>query len=227
MAAAMVIVLAFTCWLLWPEWNEYWAIRQLVHSLKSRPDDSANIEPMEALVRIGSPAVPALTGALRAEDSDTRRWAAFALGNIGSQAKEALPALVSAADDESPRVRVMVARALCKIEADQSLGISKLAEALEEEDEFTRYSAAAELRGLGPDAKAAVPSLVKLFVEGNAIDKQHAAFALGAIGAEAKDAFPVLLDVWRDQDEDENVRQQVAEALKKIDPAVAIEAGVK
>jgi len=52
------------------------------------------IEIIEAVERIGAPAVPELSVAVDDEDETTRRWAARALGESGTAARPSIPVLV-------------------------------------------------------------------------------------------------------------------------------------
>lgn len=55
--------------------------------------------------------------------------------------------------------------------------------------------------------------------------RRSAAKALGQLGTAAKDAVPALIETLKDENGD--VRQDAAIALKKIDPEAAKKAGLK
>ena len=59
------------------------------------------IEIIEAVERIGAPAVPELSVAVDDEDETTRRWAARALGESGTAARPSIPVLVRCLGIES------------------------------------------------------------------------------------------------------------------------------
>jgi hypothetical protein len=61
-------------------------------------------------------AVPALTEALRDENTYVRRDAAKVLGHFGADAKRAVPALVEMLHDKEPSVRKSAAETLKKID---------------------------------------------------------------------------------------------------------------
>lgn len=68
------------------------------------------------LVRLGAPAVPALTTLLKRDDAVVRLYGLRALGRIGTGARTAAPALHEALRDESAIVRHMAAATLRHIE---------------------------------------------------------------------------------------------------------------
>jgi hexokinase len=80
-----------------------------------------NKRAMEALVKIGEPAVPALAGILKNTDShvrSTREEIIRALGNIGPKAKDAIPALREALMGADINVSRAVENAMRKIDGD-------------------------------------------------------------------------------------------------------------
>ena len=88
------------------------AIRALIVALDNQ-DRLARIEARLLLVRIGKPAVPFLTGALRSPNKRMRWEAAKALAEIADPA--AAPALVLALEDEDAGVRWLAAQGLIAI----------------------------------------------------------------------------------------------------------------
>ncbi|MFH1829788.1 MAG: HEAT repeat domain-containing protein [Pseudomonadota bacterium] len=84
--------------------------------LKDRdPDGGVHFNAADALVEIGSGAVPALIAALKDSNQEVRSCAAWALGKIGPAAKDAVPALIAALKDQDWEVRYSSAKALRKI----------------------------------------------------------------------------------------------------------------
>jgi HEAT repeat protein len=152
----------------------------------------------DALVKIGDPAVPALTRILDGPDADMRVCAAEALGRIGAVARDAVPSLI---------------RAIAQREAARD----------PESDPLTRHAVTA-LGRIGPDAKAALPILNHLFDKkiGDDYDMVIALNGIGAppvrklvhrliqdadstaasllarLGPEARDAIPSLTDAIHD-----------------------------
>ena len=129
---------------LWPELRralqgETWAVRRAA---------------AEALEKIGDPqAIPALIEALKDEDRDVRRTAAWALGQIGPPA---VPALIQALRDEKWEVRQAAAEALEKIGDPQAT--PALIQALRDEDVGVRRVAAKALGQIGDPQ--ATPALI-------------------------------------------------------------------
>jgi len=69
-----------------------------------------------ALAKIGPAAVPALVEALKSENDEVRRQAAWALAHMGPEAKAAAPALVEALNDRDKQVGAYAADALKEID---------------------------------------------------------------------------------------------------------------
>src|SRR5437660_1470054 len=87
---------------------------ELIEKLKS-PERLTRIKAVRTLSQRQEEAarvVPALTEALKDEDGEVRRGAAFGLGSFGKQATEAVPALRTALHDPEARVRKAAAEAL-------------------------------------------------------------------------------------------------------------------
>jgi len=61
-------------------------------------------------------AVPALLDGLRSDNSNTRKNAAFALGEMGTAARDVVPAIAALKNDPNSSVRWVVENALKKIE---------------------------------------------------------------------------------------------------------------
>ena len=68
-----------------------------------------------ALLGMGKEIVPYMITLLKDDDWEIRRGAAWMLGKVGPEAKDAVPALTEALHDTSPAVRTKAAEALKKI----------------------------------------------------------------------------------------------------------------
>jgi hypothetical protein len=114
-----------------------------------------------------------------------------------------------------------------------------LLELLQGPDAATRGDAALALGEIGPSARAAVPALIGLLKDERLFLRRNAARALGNMGPEAGEAVPSLVEVWTEVRNRPELRLvcpgiamrsevlgAVGEALKKIDPQAAAEAGV-
>jgi HEAT repeat protein len=130
---------------------------------------------MNNLVRIGSPAVDPLIGALRHPNSRIRYHAASALGSIalgGIKAHNAVPPLIEALHDENSQVKNFAARSLGYIDDQQA--VEPLIHALRDEDMGVRGDAASALGKL--KTKRAIRPLLAMLKE----RKQNYQFAAEA-----------------------------------------------
>ncbi len=118
---------------------------------------------------------------------EVRGNAAFALGRIGRDAKEASAALVTALGDKEHQVRNAAAWALARVGPDPKLAVRPLIALLQDTE-----CAALALGEIGPEAREAVAPLADALRYGWGDVKGSAAWALGRIGPEAKAAVPAL-----------------------------------
>ncbi len=169
---------------------------------------------VNALGRIGKAAIPDLLEGLKSDKEQVRWSAANGLGNIGSQAQDAVPDLIVVLKDPEPRVRSSAADALGSIGHDAQDAIPDLIETLQDTDARVRSSAASALGNIGHDAKDAVPDLIKALQDTDARVRSSAAYGLGGIGVDAKEAVPDLRAALQDSDKD--VRRSAANALRLI-----------
>jgi HEAT repeat protein len=170
------------------------------------------------LESIGQPAVPALIAALKDPDQEVRYYAAYALGNVGVEAKAAVPALIVTLKDKDKFVRGAAAKALGEIGVEAKAAVSVLRAALQDPDKDVRSSAAEALGKIGAEAKAAVPALSTALKDKDQDVRYYAAYALkeisNEIGTEAKAAVPDLIVALKDKDQD--VRKNAAGTLGRI-----------
>lgn len=120
-----------------------------------------------ALVACGSQATSPLVMALENEHSEVRASAAYALGQIGSDAYTAVPTLISALDDPYLDVRLLAAYALGQIGSRADAAVPRLSRTLRHlnEDLDVRNQAADALRNIGTEEAIAVlrpPTLLRL-----------------------------------------------------------------
>ena len=169
---------------------------------------------VNALGRIGKAAIPDLLEGLKSDKEQVRWSAANGLGNIGSQAQDAIPDLIVVLKDPEPRVRSSAADALGSIGHDAQDAIPDLIETLQDTDARVRSSAASALGNIGHDAKDAVPDLIQALQDTDARVRSSAAYGLGGIGVDAKEAVPDLRAALQDSDKD--VRRSAANALRLI-----------
>lgn len=120
-------------------------ISRLVHVLSERDETGARNAAAEALVRVGAPALPALTKLLRHPDPDQRKFAADILGLIGHPDGEA--ALIAALGDVDANVRAAAAEALGSLRGPNAA--RALEGCLSTDDSLLRLSALEALMRLG------------------------------------------------------------------------------
>jgi len=164
------------------------------------------------LERMGLPAVPNLIKALKREDREIRSLAAYVLGNI--KEKEAVPSLIGLLEDVDLGVRWEAVRALGKI--GDSRAIPALLEILTGEDEGIRVMAVEALgrvvRGEGMANEKILSTFVKALKDENRYVRYAAAEELAALGD--KRAIPVLIEALREGNEE--IRWRAAERLGRI-----------
>ena len=207
-------------------------------------------KPLDTLIKIGRPAVPALIASMKDSDPDVQSQAVDALNLIGPKAEEAVPALIDALKLHARKQRgasfIVSSDAGSALASIGEPAVPALIETLKDEHVLVRFEAASALgtmyrrrmlgetrtRVIGPAAKQAVAALIDALKDDSSVPKeylglvpQHAAKALGQIGPDATDAVPALIEATKD--ENEFVRQQAAEALKKIDLEAAAKGGAK
>jgi HEAT repeat protein len=211
------------------------AIGALVEALD---DDSfrVSLAAQKALEQIGSAAVKPLLTALQDHREQVRRYAAWALGNIGDQ--RAIEPLTAALKDATWSVRNAAATALDSLhwqpadEAQRALLAVAREKWTENIQEIIKMGDAAveplmnvlkgdrwhgddAIKALGEigDASAVMQLVAELKAYHN-WDREAAAVALGTIG-DTRAIKPLVAALCDNNDE---VRQAVAEALGKIDP---------
>ena len=154
-------------------------------------------------------AIPALIEGLSSREVDIRRNAAFALGELGSEAEPALEVLARAMRKDPDReVRRNAAFALGET---GPVALPVLIKGLNNSDSGVRRNVAAALVRIGPPA---VPSLIEMLNDSKPVIRQNAAGILGRIGPRAKEAIPALEQAL--SDEDKAFSWTVKSALRKI-----------
>jgi HEAT repeat protein len=163
----------------------------------------------DAIVQLGSRAVPALIDALRDDDPRIRQAACTALGQIGDPA--AVPELTKRLQDSVSDVRIAACTALGQI--GDSSAVPELIKCLEDTDYDVRIAACTALGKIGD------PSPVPVLI--TCLDywyiSQAAANALIQIG---KPAVPALIETLTDPNE--RVRKAACTALGQIGDSIAV-----
>jgi hypothetical protein len=102
-----------------------------------------------------------------------------------------------------------------------------LIDALKNSDDRIRQMSANALGSMGRHAAPAIPALMAEAANRESKVRETAIVALGQLGPVAKEAVPVLLEAYREKWGDAYSHHFTGEALKRIDPKAAAEAGVR
>jgi len=166
---------------------------------------------LKSSVEIPSEGVEQIGKLLSNEDSDVRKRAAWAVGRMGSDAKNLIPQLLQLFRDENSDVRKAAAWAVGQMESEAKDLIPQLLQLFRDEDSRLSSTAAIAVGNLGSEVKELISQLQQLFRDENSDVREAAAIAVGDMGSEAKELIPQLLQLLRDEDSD--VREAAAEAV--------------
>lgn len=164
---------------------------------------------LEAVKRMGPPAIPALAGILKDGAVEPRRRAARALGFMGVQACDFLVRALST--DSNEFVRQSAAEALGRLGPSGKASIPALIEALNDNNAGVRLIAAAALGSMAVVARPAIPALILAVGR----DNYHAVTALGRFGPAASEALPVLKKAMTSRND--FIRKAAVEAIGRIE----------
>jgi len=158
-----------------------------------RASDAKGRDAAQVLADHGQDAVPFLIEALSSNDPSAREQAAWALGQIGPEAKSAIKPLIEALRDDAKSVRENAALALGSFGADAAEAVSELVAVLRDDNPGSgnaKEFAAITLAAIGPPV---IPSLLEL-LDCDAEDTcGYAAIALKELGPAGAEAVPGLL----------------------------------
>ncbi|MDH5362206.1 MAG: HEAT repeat domain-containing protein, partial [Aigarchaeota archaeon] len=179
-------------------------LKGLIRALDHK-DSVIKSRAVDALVRIGTPAVGPVIEALRNEGDGVRWELVVTLRRIGDA--RAVEPLVQALKDEDRRVRHEAVQALGEI--GDARALEPLAEALKDAHNTVRMSAADALGTIG-DARAVEPLFQSVWDEDERA-RERAAEALGKMGEKA-----VAFLVQALKGENREARERAVSALNKI-----------
>lgn len=187
------------------------AVRPLVAAAR----DERGRRMAEALLRrIGAPGVPELLGLL--DDAELRTKAGGLLFQVIDAKSAALMPKLLACVADRPEVAGYCRDSLVKIApAFTAAQAPALTKALGSDEAEFRLTAAVALGRMDAKAASAVPALTKALSDREAPVRLAAARALGQIGRKAAAAAPALKKA-AETDENEPVRREAAEALKRV-----------
>jgi HEAT repeat protein len=168
-------------------------------------------------------AVPALSALLKDPNSECRKRAIFALGQIGPAAHTALPSLIALLSDRDSVVRVGVAQVLQAIGPQACEAVPALIANLQARQPEVRSAAAAALGHIEAGAKEARRPLVECLFDPDENVRYYAALSLGRIDPHFRDALPPLRDAVHDSAP--QVQLAAIDSLNHIEPAAGKEAG--
>jgi HEAT repeat protein len=174
------------------------------------------------LRELGADAVPTLRQRLQSSDATTRFRAAYALGLLMAQARDAAPDLIEAVRDPENRVRQQALSSLLSIDDQHPELLRILQAAVRDADATVRQAAAQNLGRLLPEARAVVPDLIRLLLNDPVPEvRAAAAEALGAATSDTDLVIPALRKAL--QDPHDCARSEAEEALEHLRGVVAKE----
>jgi HEAT repeat protein len=195
------MLLCWLCLLLWmpPSWAQTAGAvseidRQIAPLVALLSNNSVRLQraAIDSLVKIGTPAVPALIAALQTENETLRLNVAAVLSELGTDALAAVPALVTALHDPDEQVRLYATLALGNIGVGARVAEPDLIKALQDRSSYVRIYASYALRQIGVDVEVTIPALVKALSDPDPQVQANAANALGAMGSDGAIAIPEL-----------------------------------
>jgi HEAT repeat protein len=162
--------------------------------------------------------VPKLIDLLGSSDSSHRELAAYRLGVMAREdreaAAEAVPGLIETLSDRMPVTRANAAIALGNIGAGAEAAVPTLAKLLRDQDHRPRDAAAKALGQIASEPETAVPALARALQDQDAGVRSQAALSLGQFGADAAPAAAALGDALSDPAP--GVSQTAVQALAKL-----------
>jgi HEAT repeat protein len=157
--------------------------------------------------------------ALKQGAPDSRREAAWRLGEMWAGARDAVPTLLGALRDTDSRVRLSAGEALLKIQSHDPAVVGAVKALLQDPNVDVWSSMAGEFARRGdPDAIAA---LIARLDDPNLWARERAASHLGMFVDLARPAVPVLIRKLKD-DPDYQVRIACARSLAKLDAGAPV-----
>ncbi|MHC4559344.1 MAG: HEAT repeat domain-containing protein [Planctomycetota bacterium] len=194
-------------------------LRYLAKAMK-RSDRSTAVEAVRALTMLGpisKPLVPDFIEALK-QSNVPEKDVAFALAQIGQDAKAAVPELVKMIQSTNPSTQRDAIYALSAIGGeDAAPAVASLIQALASKDKLVRREAANALGNIGLPASTAIEQLANILKDEDEFVRQNAAQALGKIDLTNLEPVPALIVAMKDKSF--RVRRAAGTTLLRIGPA--------
>ena len=134
-----------------------------------------------------------LASLTRSETNEVVQVAAFFLGSIGEDARNAAGALREVRNNSTGATRLHLAEALIRIDPHDRESLNELTRALHDQDAKLRWLAAVSLSGASPEqVSAIVPALAARLNDSDASVCSAAALTLGSLGPAANSAVVSL-----------------------------------
>ena len=128
-------------------------------------------------------------------------------------------------DGRNERLRIDACFALGEIGADSREAVSELQILRKDPSSAIRLAAELSLWRINPKDKFPDSLLKALREEEHSIDRARLVLQIGSLGPLTKPVVPILIERWRE--ENQYVRDAIAENLRKIDPEAAAKAGIR
>jgi len=157
-------------------------------------------------------------------DHENQEMAVFGFYALGSLAKDAVPALIDLLGDSDVETRLHAADGLGNIGPTAKAAVPYLIPFLNDTNRIVRWDTTVNLGRIHSESTLVVPALLKSLNRSNVI-LTTTITVLGEFGGEATSAVPFL--VQHLNAENDYVRLEATNALKRIDPGAAAKAGVK
>jgi HEAT repeat protein len=164
-------------------------------------------------------AAPVLARRAQETDMDYHPHAALALWQITGECDVSVPVLAAALEDDRLAIRQVAADALLSMNDDACGAFPQLCHAaLHDSDRLVRMYCVGALADCG---ERAVPTLIKALQDSDRVVCSWAITSLGRVGPQAGAAVPHLETLL--QAPEAYLREEAAEALKKITPASKVQ----
>jgi HEAT repeat protein len=167
-----------------------------------------------ALTQVKEPAVDAVIPLLSRTNAATRRWAAYILGNAGTDANKAVPALVACTQDSQVQVRWMAVDALARLGQRSMPAAEALLSMLADPEATVRATAFGGLLNRPVLVRKNLDKIIPGLADHSPLVQANAAKAVALAGRYATNALPDLLELARGTND--MVRTSAIEAREAI-----------